>query len=240
MNPKLLSKLAIAALLLGVSATAQAADLNASYGKAPPLLFDWRGFYLGGNVGGAFGEENAPALLSSWSPNPSGVLGGVQLGHNFVASSNWLIGIEGELDWSSAQGTVIIPNPVAATTVTSKLNWYDTFEGRVGFFQGPWLYYFKGGAAWLGANYGLTGNFNGVTTLQSATATRSGWTIGAGLEYMWAPNWSAKVEYDFLDFGTQNLEFGAVGAPIGLSTQVHEFKVGFNYRWSPGTLFGGL
>jgi opacity protein-like surface antigen len=240
MNPKLPTKLAMTALLLAVGTTAQAADLPAGYVKAPPLLFDWAGFYLGGNVGGAFSEEKAAMPLGSWSPNPGGVLGGIQLGYNFPAASNWLIGIEGELDWTSAQGTVVIPNPVAAATITSNHNSYDTFEGRFGFFQGPWLSYFKGGAAWLNADYRLTGNFNGVPTLQSITNSRSGWTVGAGIEYMWAPNWSAKVEYDYLDFGTQNMGFGALGTTIGINTNVHEFKVGFNYHWLPGTLFGGF
>ena len=223
--------------------TAEAAHLDAGYGKvdagyrkAPPLLIDWRGFYLGGNLGGAFSAEKASTPFGPWSLNPSGVLGGIQLGYNFIAASNWLIGIEGELDWTSAQGTVVIPDPVAAATVTSNHNWHDTFEGRLGFVQGPWLYYFKGGAAWVGADYRLTENLNG----QLVTNTRPGWTVGAGMEYMWAPNWSLKAEYDFLDFGTQNLEFGALGTTIGVNTNVHEFKVGFNYHWLPGTLFGGL
>jgi outer membrane immunogenic protein len=239
MNPKLPTKLAMAALLLAVGTTAQAADLPASYTKAPPLPFDWAGFYLGGNVGGAFSGEQAATPLGSWSPNPSGVIAGIQLGYNFIAASNWLIGVEGEFDWTSAQGTVVIPNPVAAPTFTSNHNWYDTLAGRLGFFQGPWLYYFKGGAAWLDADYRLT-NFNGSGAVQSVTNTRTGWTVGSGLEYMWAPGWSAKVEYDFLDFGTQIAGFGTQAATVSVNTYVHEIKVGFNYRWLPGTLFGGF
>jgi opacity protein-like surface antigen len=152
--------------------------------------------------------------LGAWSPSPGGVIAGIQLGYNLFAGSNWLFGIEGEFDWTSAQGNVVIPNPVAAATFTSNHRWYDTFGGRFGFFQGSWLYYFKGGAAWLDADYRLTGNFSGVTTLQSVANIRSGWNVGAGFEYMWAPNWSAKVEYNFLDFGTQNLGFGALGATV--------------------------
>jgi iron complex outermembrane receptor protein len=231
-----------AALSFKFGPTAQAVNLDAGYRKAAPLLFDWRGFYLGGNLGGAFSEEKIPmplgTPLGTWSPNPGGVLGGIQLGYNFIAAPNWLIGIEGEFDWTSAQGTVVIPNgpTLPAATVTSNHNWYDTVEGRFGFFQGPSLYYVKGGAAWLGADYRLT---DGVT-MQSVTNTRPGWTVGAGIEYMWAPNWSVKAEYDFLDFGTRNVGFDALGTTIGVNTHVNEFKVGFNYRWLPGTLFGGL
>jgi len=84
MNPKLPTKLAMAPLQLAVGTTAQAADLNAGDGKARPLLFEWRGFYLGGNLGGAFSEEKALTPLGSRSPNPGGVLGGIQLGYNFI------------------------------------------------------------------------------------------------------------------------------------------------------------
>ena len=66
---------------------------------------------------------------------------------------------------------------------------------------------------------------------------RSGWTIGAGAEYRFTPAWSAKLEYDFLDFGTNNYGF-AVGGPTAINTQVHEIKVGVNYHFMPGTLFG--
>jgi hypothetical protein len=66
------------------------------------------GASIGGNLDGAFSEEKTPTPLRSWSSNPSGVLGGIQVGYNFIAASNWLIGIEGELDWTSAQGTVVI------------------------------------------------------------------------------------------------------------------------------------
>ena len=69
---------------------------------------------------------------------------------------------------------------------------------------------------------------------------RNGWTIGAGAEYMLAPQWSAKLEYSYLDFGSNTYAFAIPGAGAGLTlkTQVHEVKVGVNYHWAPGTLFG--
>jgi hypothetical protein len=69
----------------------------------------------------------------------------------------------------------------------------------------------------------------------SINLARSGWNIGAGAEFMLAPQWSATAEYNFLDFGKDSLVFPLAGT---VDTQVHEFKVGVNYHWVPGTLFG--
>ncbi len=205
---------------------------------APPPLYNWTGLYVGANLGGAFGSETASTPLGTFSTGPSGLIGGGQLGYNFMFSPNWLLGIEGEIDGTSAQGNVAVPNAIAATTITGTHNWYDTLDGRLGLVQGPWLYYVKGGAAWMRANYLITANTTGVTSGSSVSSTRTGWTIGAGLEYMLSPAWSAKLEYDYLDFGTQNLAFGNLGISAGFNTQVHEIKLGINYHWLPGSLFG--
>jgi opacity protein-like surface antigen len=230
MNSKLPTRLVTAVTLLAAGGSAHGADLDVGYPRMP-LVAQWTGVYLGGNLGGAFSEEKAVTPLGPWSPNSSGVFGGGQLGYNFMVAPNWLIGIEGELDSSAAQGTVVIPNMVAAATITSNHRWYSSLEGRLGFSQGPWLVYAKGGAAWIDVDYRMTGSFNGMTAMASANNTAIGWTLGTGLEYMWAPGWSAKAEYDFLDFGTQNVAFGALGTSLAVTTQVHEFKMGVNWHW---------
>ena len=82
---------------------------------------------------------------------------------------------------------------------------------------------------------------NYLVTANNAPAGSSGnhpgWTIGAGVEYILSPAWSAKLEYDYLDFGNRNLPFATIGT-VGFNTQVHEVKLGVNYRWSTSTLFG--
>ena len=73
----------------------------------------------------------------------------------------------------------------------------------------------------------------------STNITRAGWNIGAGAEFMIMPQWTAKVEYNFLDFGTDTVNFPVpVFGGSSANTQIHEFKVGLNYHWMPGTLFG--
>jgi outer membrane immunogenic protein len=229
-NRKLPTGLITAITLLAAGASAHSADI----GVAPPLMPlvpNWTGFYLGGNLGGAFAQERAVTPLGPWSPNPSGIFGGAQVGYNFMVTPSWLIGVEGEFSATSAQGTVVIPNMIAAATITSNHRSYDTVTGRLGFVQGPWLVYAKGGAAWIDVDYRMTGTFNGVTSMATATNTATGWTLGTGVEYMWAPHWSVKAEYDYLDFGTQNVAFGALGTSLAVTTQVHEFKVGVNWHW---------
>jgi outer membrane autotransporter protein len=189
----------------------------------PPLMqpiYTWNGFYVGGHFGGVSTREDATDGVTTVSPDPSGVLGGVQAGYNYQLAPNWLLGVEGELSWTSASATNLDFN--------SRHNWYDTFDGRLGYVMGPWLLYAKGGVAWMNADYSVPG--------ASVNVTRTGWNIGAGAEFMIAPQWSAKAEYNFLDFGTDNLGFPLAG--IGVNTQVNEFKVGVNYHWVPGTLFG--
>jgi opacity protein-like surface antigen len=227
---KTMSKLAIAAALLAFCAPAWAADIAVPYTKAPPApVYNWQGFYLGGNVGGAYGFENEVTPFQTVSFEPSGVIGGGQAGFNILLSANALIGIEGEFDWASTEEHLVLPSALGAITIKNSHNWYATLDGRLGWVNGPWLLYVKGGGAWMNESYALNSNL--IPSIASASNTRSGWTAGGGIEYMLFPGWSAKVEYDFLDFGSQNVTVG--GSPISVSTRVHEAKLGINYHWSP-------
>jgi outer membrane autotransporter protein len=208
--------------------SAHAADIDFPYMNVPPPL-TWGGLYVGANLGGVFGVETAATPLGSVAPNPSGLVGGGQLGYNFMLSPSWLLGVEGEFDWTSAQGNTVIGGPAAASTLDDTHNWYGTLDARLGFVQTNWLYYLKGGAAWMDANYKMS---NGVVT-DNLVSNRVGWTVGAGVEYMFPRGWSAKLEYDYLDFGNQSLTFPNVGSTVVFTTQVHEIKLGVNYHWFP-------
>jgi outer membrane immunogenic protein len=224
------TKLAGAALVLMLCLPVHAADIAARYTKAPPR-YNWAGFYGGANVGGAFAKENGTTSVAAFSDQPSGVIAGGQLGYNFLPSPGWLLGIEGEYDWASTQDNVIVPsgNLVAPTpTITGRNFWYSTLDARIGSVQGPWLYYVKGGAAWMDAKYLVT---NGVAVSSSVSGISTGWTVGAGVEYLLPSGWSAKVEYDYLDLSSPNLTNGAV--TVTATDHVHQFKLGLNYHWSP-------
>ena len=119
--------------------------------------------------------------------DPSGFLGGAQIGFNWQTGA-FVFGIEGDWSWTNADGS--IASPVALTT---EHNWYGTATARVGYAVDNWLWYVKGGAAWLDADYTI----GGVTF----SDTRTGWTVGTGIEWALGPNWSAKLEYNYMDFG---------------------------------------
>jgi opacity protein-like surface antigen len=221
------------------------ANGGALYTKAPAVAastYHWPGFYMGAHFGASYANEDGtvgaellgiPTIVTT---NPSGVLGGLQFGYNYALVPNWLVGVEGELSWTSAQGKADLFNDVTAASFQSDHNWYDTLTGRLGYVQGPVLIYAKGGGAWMNADYILdassgAGGVNGRTVTNT---TRSGWAVGAGIEYMLSPRWSVKAEYSLLDFGTSTIGFSSVvpGLSANVKTEVQEVKAGVNYHWS--------
>jgi outer membrane immunogenic protein len=215
--------LAAAVVALGVTG-ASAADLGQrpvyKAQPAPVAIYNWTGFYVGGHLGGAWGREDIQDAITlvTGKTDPSGFLGGAQVGYNWQAGQ-WVFGIEGDWSWTNADGDTTIPGAV----VKSQFNWFSTLTGRVGYAVDNWLWYVKGGAAWADADYSIGG--------LSVGDTRNGWTIGGGIEWGLTPNWSAKLEYNYLDFGRDT-----IGAPLGITadTQVHLFKAGLNYRFDWG------
>jgi opacity protein-like surface antigen len=224
---------ALASTVGALCVPAYGADLSAIRPAAiQPASNNWTGIYVGANFGGVFTSEDANTPIGAASPNPSGVLGGFQLGYNYQFSPSWLLGVEAEFDLTSAQGSTNFFTPASATTLTSDHNWYDTIGGRLGYVMGPLLVYVKGGGAWMNADYHFIFGGGGVGGSTSINSTRPGWTFGTGLEYMMTPQWSAKVAYDYLDFGTTNI--GAPGGPgAAVRTEVHEVKAGLNWHWNP-------
>lgn len=217
---------------------AHAADLSAA--ATPPVSnYYWTGLYIGANFGAVFDSEAVTTPFGISSSDPSNALGGGQLGYNLQFSS-WLVGIEGEFDGVAAQGIANSFGQTATISVTSDQKWYATLDGRLGYVMGPLLVFAKGGAAWMNANYQLAVN-SGATASSSINTTRFGWNVGTGMEYLLNSRWSAKVEYDYLDFGTSTLGFVTpVGNGATVKTQVNEVKAGVNYHWAPGGPFGAF
>jgi len=217
-----LSLLAAAGLALGAQ-SASAADLGRPVYKAPApavvAAYNWSGFYIGGHLGGAWSSEEATDIFGfTGSTDPDGFIGGVQAGYNWQAD-RWVFGIEGDWSWSGADGSTT----VAGVPFSADHGWYATLTGRLGYAWDNWMWYVKGGAAWNDAEYTLAG-------FGTVSDTRVGWTLGTGVEWALAPQWSAKLEYNYLDFGKDTFNFGAFG-PVDVDTQVHLIKAGINYRF---------
>jgi opacity protein-like surface antigen len=229
-------RIALATAALALALPAHAADLAV---KAPaplaPAAYSWTGLYVGANFGAAVTSEQATTPFGTSSPDPAGAIGGGQIGYNFQFAPSWLMGIEGDIDGASTRGnTNVVSPPVGGTTtalsIASDHNWYATLSGRLGYVAGPWLFFAKGGGTWMNADYQIQVN-SGVGGAASINTTRSGWTAGVGVEYQLLPKWTVKVEYDYLDFGTSNLNFAPLGIGTTFKTDVNEIKVGANYHF---------
>jgi outer membrane immunogenic protein len=224
-----------AAALVAFAAPAAAADIAARpYTKAPSIpavpaaIYNWTGFYIGGHIGGAFAGDN------SLAGNDGRFLGGVQGGFDYQFAPNWVTGIEAEYSWMNRNNTgVIFPG---GAVVTDRQDQLGSVTGRIGYTWGPGLLYTKGGYAFRGGsnNVGLT--VGGVPAAFATTGNHNdGWTVGAGLEYMFAPNWSAKAEYQYYNFGSTTFSAGPA-AVVGqrFRDDDHTVKVGVNYRFGWG------
>jgi outer membrane immunogenic protein len=220
----------VALVALGATVPALAADLPArTYTKAPPAyaapIYNWTGFYIGGHIGGAFAGDN------SLTGNNGRFLGGVQGGADYQFAPSWVIGIEAQYSWLASNNTgVLFPGGVLVTSNSDQLG---SVTGRLGYTWGPALLYAKGGFAWKDRN-NLGVSFNG--TPQAFTTDgdhRDGYTVGAGLEYMFAPSWSAKVEYQYYNFGDTTFTSGPV-VGVRFRDDEHTVKAGVNYRFNWG------
>jgi len=208
---------AVALALAGPIASAPAADLYTRRAPAPwtvnqPLNADsWAGPYLGGVLGYDWGS------VSNNPTHPSGFVGGIEAGYNWQnRNGNWVFGVEGDIDATGADDTFApwkFSNP-----------WFGTVRGRAGYALGNVLFYGTGGLAF--------GDLHGQTFGFSESHTTVGWTVGLGAEVKLAPNsnWSAKIEYLYIDLSSS--QFAITGVSNGSRASVA--RVGVNYHfWQP-------
>jgi outer membrane immunogenic protein len=214
---------------------AQAADLPARiYTKAPVMapVDDWTGFYIGAHAGYGWGSAkfSDPRFTPGWSltNDMDGAIAGGQVGFN-RQFGRFVLGIEGDISWSGIEGNATDVAPFAGDQYNSKAKWLGTVTGRFGYVVDHALLYAKAGGAFGDFEY----NYHAVGFGPSqGTATRAGWTVGAGIEYAIAPAWSVKAEYNYLDFGTKTLDIVPLtdGFTADIDQKVHLFKVGVNYK----------
>ena len=115
----------------------------------------------------------------------------------------------------------------SARQLQHRRDWTATLTARAGMAFDRWLVYAKGGAAWARDKYST--NFYAFPGSE-VTDTRLGWTVGAGVEYAFAPQWTAKLEYNYMDFGTRDVSFSP-GTSTSIDQQVHAVKFGVNYKF---------
>lgn len=244
MRKALLGATAIAALF-GTSALA--ADMAVKAPPPPPTsLSNWTGCYIGGNVGGGwsnFSAIGARVPTFDWGDqHNSSVVGGVQGGCDDQLNK-WVVGIKGQFAFANFDGQNVVPS-APTFLLNSHIQGIGIVTGRIGYLFSPnVLLYAQGGGAWMRQKFDVNGTIPFPFLSETATSDRSGYVVGAGVEYEMASNWSVFVEYNYMGFGTKTVPFvtapGAVGTPniISASENVQEAVVGINWRFNLNTPF---
>ena len=223
-------------IAIGVGA-ASAADLPVKAPPAPVVAppYNWSGIYIGGTVGYAWGHSrhcDTPAFCTNGF-NVDGVVGGGEVGYNWQWN-NWVLGLEADFSGSDAKGdTATVPGVFGCgpgAICHTKLDWFGTVRGRVGWAFDRFLPYVTGGYA-----YGRLYADLGIPPVTSASGTRSGWTIGGGLEYAlpW-DHWSVKVEYLYVDLDDLFYDTAQVCGSLSCTAVNNHFSIaraGINYRF---------
>jgi len=237
-------------LLCGGQALAADLPMPAPPPRAPAAyipvapLFSWTGIYIGGNAGAAWNRGTVSDAVGNSFTLPSNnavFAGGGQVGGNWQMGA-LVLGVEGQFDWLSNQNNASAGIPIGVNTiqVISTDRWLTTLTGRIGFAADHWLFYAKGGGAWVG-NQSFT--VNNVTTGQSFSSSsggwNTGWTVGGGIEWAFAGPWSAKIEYDYIKLSSNNFTVPAgsiTGLPAGdvfttANRNTQTVLFGVNYRF---------
>jgi outer membrane immunogenic protein len=217
---------------LAASQAVLAADLPR---KAPaPVMApapSWTGCYIGGNLGAAWGRANMDAATGGGlSSTNTGFIGGGQIGCDYqFVGTGWVLGIRGLFDGTSLKSSGTIGSgPLTGALGESNTKWISTVTGRAGYAVVPaGLLYVQGGGAWARTDQTIT--LGGVQVGQFGS-TRSGWTVGGGWEYKFLPNWSAFVEYNFIDLGRSS-GVTTTGVAVNLRREVQDVLVGINWRF---------
>lgn len=223
MKKYLLATVAFTALFAAPALAADMAVKAPAYAAPAALapLYTWTGFYIGGHIGGAFSNNNN----NIFGNNDNGrFIAGGQIGADYQFSGSWLVGVEGQYSYVDRNNNA--PFVFPGGNFNQNLRGLASLTGRVGYTWGPGLIYAKGGYAYADMRNTGFGPFQ-------FNDRRDGFTVGGGLEYMFAQNWSGKIEYQYFDFGRRQLFIGAplVAVPSWREEE-HTIKVGLNYRFN--------
>jgi outer membrane immunogenic protein len=234
-------------LMLGTAASA--ADMVRPIYKAPvppAPAPTWTGFYLGVNVGGAavksdidFAIPGGP-VFASVDNAFSGLIGGAQIGYNWQTGP-FVLGFEADFQGSDLKGSLVAPCAAIfcvpaglSASYGQRIPWFGTARARVGYAQDSWLIYATGGYAYANLETNALATAGPVAAAFNSSEIRSGWTAGAGIEVGLAPNWSAKLEYLYADFGNTRTTWSAFGIPIVTAdarVNMNVIRGGVNYRF---------
>jgi outer membrane immunogenic protein len=243
-----------AAAWLPLAASAADLPIEPLYQSRPAILvFRWTGVYVGAHVGGGIGhvtETPVPFVFGGTiaplptSVDPGGWLAGGQIGANYQVNS-LVVGVEAQASWanlhaSSECAAVTTAAALPAGNCSGKIDALGTAAMRLGWAFDHLLIYGKGGAAWTNDNYQVLIGAPAGNLLFSSNITRWGWMAGIGVEYAFTDNWTAKIEYNYMDLGNYAVRFNEAILNVFLDSNIRErvnvVKIGVNYRLGPSPI----
>lgn len=183
--------------------------------KAPARISNWSGAYIGVHAGHGEGEFDSIRGAARTNLQPDGGIAGIQAGYNWQLSRNFLAGIETDLSWGSINGNDALSR--------IKIDETGSVRARLGVTAERWMLYATGGLAWALANSLAA---PGLVSIYDRYFL--GWAGGVGVEYAFAPRWTAKLEYLYSDYGTRSDFFAATSFNDSLTTSA--VRLGVNYR----------
>lgn len=248
---------ALILICAGYAATAaQAADLPLITKSIPvAAAASWEGYFVGGNIGGGGGSAKffdifpVPDGVVDADPHTKGWLGGIQAGYNHQFGQ-WLLGVQSDFSWSGVKSSFSC-FPFGDQRCSGGPDWFATVTGRAGVIFGSTLLYVKGGAAWAHDSFTDVATcagsqsrfFGGIPAVCgdsfAGSGVRSGWTVGAGLEYLLAGPWSLFIEYDYMNFGQSPITlYDGLGNafPEDIRQTVSLVKAGVDYHFGTAPL----
>lgn len=219
-----MNRFLLSAAAFAFCSSAFAADMPVA--RVAPIgpAYDWSGFYVG--VMGGYGWSDTVRTsiggiqLAAASNDMKGGFAGGTIGYNFQSGA-LVVGVEADAAWSDLKYSTTF----FGVTLADKIRSFGSVTGRVGFAADAALFYGKAGYAW--ADNQISASAFGVTASESHL--HSGWTAGGGVEYLFTPSWSGKVEYMFADYGNQTYLSTFAGG-IGLGATTHTIKAGLNWH----------
>jgi outer membrane immunogenic protein len=238
--------------------SALAADLGVKAPVSGPApAFSWSSCYFGLHAGGGFASKDItdPVQLTQDSVlgagttvgrttayvTPSGAVIGGQLGCDYQVAPNWVVGIEGAASGSTMRGSTSVGLPAGfpgeQALVSSRTDFLPSVTGRLGYAIERTLFYGKAGVAWGSDKYTVVGSLQGTGFGFEGFDTRTGWTAGAGAEWVFSRNWSVNVEYDYYSFGsgttTLSDNINGFTGQVDAKQSIHVVKAGMNFHlWS--------
>lgn len=223
--------LATCIVLLAFASPSYGADIPHPIYKAPAyappviLPFSWSGFYLGLNGGYAWGKADLSNSSASFTTDSTdGWLIGATGGYNYQLGYI-VLGLEGDIDYALIKGNGSNTVTCGSGSCEVKDTWFATVRGRLGYAAWDhWLPYITGGGAFAGLKVTPTSG-------SSSTNTASGWTVGAGIEYAFMHDWSAKLEYLYADLGPATCDASVCGLSTDIEPKLNIVRAGVNYHF---------